>query len=434
VEAHVTHNAAIFGDHRPSRKTVAVIGAGAIGVCAASWLLQDGHEVLLIDPSGIGSGASSGNAGCLNASSVVPMSLPGAVWKVPGWLVDPLGPLVIRSGYLPQLAPWLLQFLGAAKLERVRHQSTALTQLLADSPGMYAPLVANAGAQALLRHNGHIVAYRSRRDFENDRLGWQLRRDAGIRFEVLSEDELWQMEPAISRDYRLGVLLPDNAYTVNPQALVRALGESFLRDGGRFSAGKVSGFKFNNDQVQAVITDQGEIPVDAAVIATGAYSKLLAQAAGDRVMLDTERGYHLVIKNPEAELRHSVMDAGGKFVATPMETGLRLAGTVEFAGLKAAPDWRRARQLQILGRRLFPALHAAYPQERLVQWMGFRPSMPDSLPVIGPSRRSRSIVYAFGHGHVGLASAARTGKLVAELISGRPTHIDIAPFSAQRFD
>jgi len=417
----------------PIRKKIGVIGAGVVGICAATWLLRDGHDVVVIDPEGIGTGASFGNAGCLNSSSVVPMSLPGMAWKVPGWLLDPLGPLAIRPGYLPLLVPWLVRFLRAARPERVRDQANALAGLLADAPGAYAPLVSNAGAQALLRHNGHIVAYRERKDFENDRLGWQLRRDAGIRFDVLNENELWQMEPAISRDYRLGVLLPDNAYTVNPQALVLALGESFLRDGGRMEPARVLDFSFAGEALQGVVTDHGEIKLDAAVLAAGAHSKALAGKAGDKVMLDTERGYHLMIKDPEAMPRHSILDAAGKFVATPMEHGLRLAGTVEFAGLQAAPDWRRADRLQTLGRRLFPALQASYPEARLSRWMGFRPSMPDSLPVIGTARRCRDVIYAFGHGHIGLASAARTGRLVAEIIGGRPPHVNIAPFSAQRF-
>ncbi len=417
----------------PGRKRVGVIGAGAVGICAASWLLRDGHDVVVIDPDGIGTGASFGNAGCLNSSSVVPMSLPGTAWKVPGMLLDPLGPLAIRPGYLPRLVPWLMRFLRSAKLERVHGQVAALTPLLADAPGAYAPLVANAGAQALLRHNGHIVAYRGRQDFEGDRLGWQLRRDAGIRFDVLNENELWQMEPGISRDYRLGVLLPDNAYTVNPQALVQALGESFQRDGGRLERARVLDFSFADDKLRSVMTDQGKIELDSVVLAAGAHSKALAQKLGDNVMLDTERGYHVMIKDPETMPRHSILDAAGKFVATPMEHGLRLAGTVEFAGLQAAPDWRRADRLQILGRRLFPDLQASYPEARLSRWMGFRPSMPDSLPVIGAARHSKDVIHAFGHGHIGLASAARTGRLVAELVGGRPTHIDIAAFSAQRF-
>jgi D-amino-acid dehydrogenase len=417
-----------------SRKKIGVIGAGAIGICAASWLLHDGHDVVVIDPDGIGNGASFGNAGCLNSSSVVPMSLPGVVWKVPGWLLDPLGPLAIRPAYLPRLAPWLLRFLQASRTELVRGQVQALTGLLADAPGAYAPLVSNAGAQDLLRHNGHIVAYRARQDFENDSLAWQLRRDAGIRFDVLHESELWQMEPEISRNYKLGVLLPDNAYTVNPQSLVRALGERFLRDGGRLSNAKVLDFNFAGSALQSVLTDEGDLLLDAVVVAAGAHSRPLAQKAGDDVMLDTERGYHVMIKDPEAMPRHSILDAAGKFVATPMEHGLRLAGTVEFAGLQAVPDWRRADRLQVLGRRLFPGLQERYPEARLSRWMGFRPSMPDSLPVIGPARRSGDVIYAFGHGHIGLASAARTGRLVAELIGGRPPHLDIAPFSAQRFN
>lgn len=423
-----------MADDAARRRKIGVIGGGAVGVCAASWLLRDGHDVVMIDPAGFGMGASSGNAGCLNTSSVVPMSLPGVMSKVPFWLLDPLGPLAIRPRYFPRLAPWLLKFLAASRLDRVQHQARALTDLLADSPGAYAPLVANAGADSLLRHNGHLAVYRSAKDFAGDHLPWQLRKEAGIGFEVLSDSELWQLEPAISRDYKVGVLVPGNSYTVDPKLLVETLGARFLQDGGSLLRETASGLRFEGDMLRAVVTQHGEVAVDGAVIAAGAFSRPLAQSLGDDLPLDTERGYHIMIKNPEAMPTRSILDAYGKFVATPMQNGLRLAGTVEFAGLQAAPDWRRANMLQTLGQRLFPALRATYPEERLTRWMGFRPSMPDSLPVIGPSRRSAEVIYAFGHGHIGLASAARTGSLVADLIAGRATPFDIAAFSPRRFE
>jgi D-amino-acid dehydrogenase len=412
---------------------VGVIGAGAVGVAAASWLLRDGHEVFIVEPGGVAEGSSFGNAGCLNPSSVVPMSMPGNLPKVPGWLLDPMGPLSIRWSYAPRIAPWIYQFIKAGTPDRVRQQSVALQALLHDSAGVYAPLVKNAGAEHLIRRNGHLCVYRTRADFEADAFAWQLRRERGIRFDVLERDALWQQEPSLSHDYEIGVFFPDNAHTVDPNKLIGSLADAFLRDGGRIVKARATGIEMTGEKVTGIRSDAGLLAADAVVVAAGAHSKPFTAEMGDSVPLDTERGYHIIIKDPEAVPRTSIMDASGKFVATPMDMGLRLAGTVEFAGLEAAPDWRRARKLLTLGQRLFPGLAQAYAEERLSVWMGFRPSMPDSLPVIGRSRRSAQVIYAFGHGHVGLAGGAQTGRLVAALVAGRDPIIPIGPFRPDRF-
>lgn len=413
---------------------VAVLGGGAVGVAAASWLLRDGHEVTIVEPDGVAEGSSFGNAGCLNASSIVPMSLPGNLPKVPGWLLDPLGPLAIRRSYAPRIAPWLLRFIRAGRPDRVSAQAAALRGLLHDSVGTLMPLVRDAGLDHLIRRAGHLVVYRSRADFTGDALGWQLRSENGIRFDVLEQDALWQQEPSLSHDYKLGVFFSENGHTTDPNRLITGLAEGFQRRGGTLLRARARGFDVAEDgTLRGMHTDGGDLPADAAVVATGAYSKPLAALLGDRIPLDTERGYHAIIRNPEAVPRTSILDAAGKFIATPMDMGLRLAGTVEFAGLDAEPDWRRARKLLTLAQRLFPALDPTTPEDRLSLWMGRRPSLPDSLPVIGHSRRSRHVVYAFGHGHVGLSAAAQTGRVVAALIGGRPTPIPIEAFRPDRF-
>jgi len=206
-----------------------------------------------------------------------------------------------------------------------------------------------------------------------------------------------------------------------------------LRNGGKLRRARVTGFDLDGAKLRAIQTDAGDFVADKAVLAAGAHSKPLAAALGDRVPLETERGYHLMIRDPEVMPRIPTYDAAGKFVATPMETGLRFAGTVELAGLSAPPDWRRARILLEQGQRMLPGLAAHYPEERLSLWMGHRPSMPDSLPVIGASSRSPDVLYAFGHGHVGMAASPMTGKVIADLVAGRATSIDVAPFRAGRF-
>jgi len=229
------------------------------------------------------------------------------------------------------------------------------------------------------------------------------------------------------------VLVRENGHTVNPHRLVNALADAFRRDGGRIEKRRALGFELDGTQLTGIRTDADVLAADAAVVAAGIWSKPLAAMLGDSIPLESERGYHVMIRDPEVSPRIPIGDAEGKFVATPMELGLRIAGTVELAGLRAPPNWRRSQALLTHARRMFPALKESYPEERLTTWMGHRPSLPDSLPVIGRSRRTPDVIYAFGHGHVGMAASPMTGKLAAELVSGAPPSVDVMPFRPQRF-
>ncbi len=414
-------------------RRVGVIGAGMVGVCAASWLQRDGHKVFIVESGEPGHGASFGNAGALNASSVTPVSMPGVIHNVPRWLFDPVGPLRLRWAYLPVVAPWLWRFVRAGTPEKIHAQARALRPLVGATLEALQPLVRDAGAQDLVHRLGHLYVYRSAQSLEKDRLAWELRRENGVEADEFDADELRQLEPALSRDYVRGILVRENGHTSNPLALVERLLAQFLRSGGELVRARAAGFRLDGSRLAAIRTDAGDFPADAAIVCAGAWSKPLAAGLGDHIPLETERGYHLMIRDPEVMPRIPTADADGKFVATPMDTGLRFAGTVELAGLKAPPDWRRARILLQQGRRMLPGLAASHPEERISVWMGHRPSLPNSLPALGPSRASPDVVYAFGHGHVGMTSAPMTGKLVADLVAGRPPSIDIAPFDPARF-
>jgi D-amino-acid dehydrogenase len=417
----------------PANPPVVVIGAGIVGMCTASFLQRDGHKVVVLDPGAPGEGTSFGNAGCLNGSSVVPVSMPGTLAKVPGWLLDPLGPLAIRWRYLPVLLPWLWRFVQAGKPEKVQAQARALRALLGPSLETYRPLVKAAGAENLIHRAGHLAAYKSEASFAADASAEQLRRDNGVAIQELDADELRQLEPHLSRDYIRGRLISENGHCSNPLRLTQSLAEAFVRNGGEIRRERAEGFTFEGARVTAVITSAGSVPASAVVLAAGAWSKSLAAKLGDRVPLDTERGYHIMLKTPEVAPRIPTLAAEGKFMATPMDEGLRFAGTVEFAGLDAPPDWRRARILLQQGQAMYPGLAREVPEARLTQWMGFRPSLPDSLPVIGPSQRYANAFHAFGHGHVGLVGGSMTGRVTADLVAGRPAAIDVAPFSVTRF-
>lgn len=410
-----------------------VIGAGIVGACSAAYLQRDAREVLLIDHGEPGMGASFGNGGIFSASSIVPVAMPGTLAKVPRWLLDPEGPLAIRWSYLPRLVPWLLRFAAASAPERVEAQARALRALLKDSAAHYAPLLSDAGAEALVRKQGMLYLYASEAAWRGDARAMDLRRRNGILIEDLERRTLAEREPDLGAAVTHARFIPDNGFTTNPLRLVQSLAQQLAARGARIAQERVLGFESNGQRITAVRTDRGRHPASAVVLAAGAWSKPLAAQLGDRVPLDTERGYHVIVKDPEKTLRAPAIFVDASFGITPMETGLRLAGTVELGGLEAPANWARTDAMLNHGRRILPGLLARHDESRLSRWLGFRPSLPDSLPVIGPSSRYRNAYYAFGHGHMGMCGAPLTGKLISELIAGKNPSIDISPFSARRF-
>lgn len=415
------------------RKSIGVVGAGIVGVCTALMLQRRGFKVTIIDPNPPGEGASFGNAGCFNGSSIVPMSMPGNLTSVPKWLLDPMGPLSIRFSYLPTIMPWLVRFLLAGRTSRVKEQARALRSLLKTTVPLITSLAEEAGAGHLVRHEGHLYVYRTEADFAKDRGGWELRRVNGIKSRVLDAAALRDFDPNLSHAFTTGVLVEENGHTINPQGLVTHLFQRVIANGGEFVSARVVGFEIEGRALKGITTTDGVLAFDAAVVAAGAFSKSLAASLGDSIPLDTERGYHIVIKDPEVTPRIPTTDASGKFIATPMEMGLRVGGTVEFAGLEAEPNWKRAHVLYTHARNLLPGLTPATSEDRYSKWMGFRPSVPDSLPVIGRAHRTPDVVYAFGHGHLGMTGAPMTATLVSELLAGDKTSIDITPFAPTRF-
>jgi D-amino-acid dehydrogenase len=415
---------------------VAVIGAGIVGAACAIELLRDGHEVVIIEPGPPGGeqAASYGNGAWLSPSSVLPMSMPGMWRKVSGWLRDPLGPLTIRWRYLPALLPWLRRFLQAGStVARVEAAARALRPLVVDSPERHRRLAEEAGVGELIERRGILYVFPSRADFAAEALAWRLRRDNGVRWIELSDDELRQQEPELDRRYTFGVLVEEGGNCRDPGAYVAALVAHAQALGARLVEGRATGLRIAAGRLAAVTLENGEVACERAVIAAGARSRKLARDAGDRVSLETERGYHAVISDPAVTPRHPIMPSDGKMAITMTSGGLRVAGQVELAGLEAAPNWRRAEVLRDHLLRTFPGLGRDLPPERVKVWMGHRPSTPDGLPVIGRASGCPDVIDAFGHGHIGLAAGPMTGRLVADLISGHKPLIDPAPYAPQRF-
>lgn len=406
-----------------------VVGAGIVGVCCAAWLLRDGHRVTLLDRQGPGEGASFGNASVFASESVLPVAMPGILRRVPGMLADPLGPLAIRWGYLPRLAPWLLRFVAASRPARVEAIARALAALQDGAFEDYQPLLGAAGLADTVVRRGWIGAYLDPAKLADGRLAVEMQRVHGVAVEELGPDALRQMEPALSRGIAGGFYYPEVAHSLDNYGTVTGLAEHCRSQGAEVLRGEARRLVLRDGRVAAVATDQGELACDAVVVAAGAWSKKLAADAGAPVPLDTERGYHLTIPEPNIALSRPIYSSEFGMACTPISAGLRLGGTVELGGLEAPPDWRRAEVLAERGRQLFPELRV----EGASRWMGFRPSMPDSLPVVGASPRVPNAFLAFGHGHLGLTLGARTGRLVADLVAGRTPVVDPAPYRADRF-
>ena len=408
---------------------VAVIGSGVVGLSCASHLQMEGHAVTIIDPRPPGEYCSFGNAGCFSAASCVPLGLPGSWRKVPGWLMDPMGPLSIPPRYALRIAPWLWRFQKATSLSQVNRIADALHALLTRTFDKWRPLAAWAGVPDLIVQNGFAYAYETAEAFEADALVRQIRSDHGVKIDVLTGPVIWEFDAALSPRLTHLVLFPEQGHCPNPLRLSRALAERLQGGGAQFVRGKAHRFEVVAGRVQRVVVDDGMIETDAIVIAAGAHSNTLSSQLGANVPLETERGYHVMLQSPSLAPRIPVMSGEGKYFATPMEDGLRIAGTVELAGLEAPPNFARADALLAGATRLLPGLRHG----KVDRWMGHRPSLPDSMPVIGRSSRIANAFFAFGHGHVGLTAAAPTGEIVASLVAGRSPNIDITAFSADRF-
>ncbi len=413
-----------------------VIGAGIVGACTALELLKAGHQVTILEPGQPGGeqAASYGNGCWLSPMSVIPPATPGLWKKVPGFLADPLGPLAIRWSYFPKVLPWLVRYLASGWTEaRVLRTAVALRALLQGSPALHAALAEEAGVGQLIERRGLMYIYPSRAEFEAEAMAWRIRRQVGIDWIELSADELRQREPGLDRRYGFAALVEEGGHCRDPGAYVAALVQLAEAQGAKRVVGRATGFRIEAGRLRAVRTETGEIPADHAVISAGAHSKALAAAAGDKVPLETERGYHAMVENAESGPRTPLMPSDGKMSITMTDRGLRCAGQVEIAGLDAAPNWKRAEILRDHLLRSFPGLPRDLPAERVKFWMGHRPGTPDGLPFLGPARATADIIHAFGHGHVGLVAAPRSARMVARMLLGQPLEVDTKPYDPRRF-
>ena len=408
---------------------VGVVGAGIVGTCCAAHLAKRGIPVLLVDRRGPGEMTSYGNAGGIQNLATTPIGMPGMLRDVPQWLMDPLGPLHIQPRYLPGVLPWLLRFARETTERRVRHNARALNALNRNSVADTVALAHWAGVEHLIELSGQLYLFRTRADYENDRLGKELRDATGLPYEVIGNNAIRDLEPDLAPIYEVALHVPGDGFCRDPYKLTTSLAEAAIREGVEFLRADVTGFERSDGAISAVKTDRGRRGVSAVVVAGGAWSKPLVRLLGHNVPLESQRGYHVTISNPGPTTRHMCLLQDRKLAITPMAMGLRIAGTVEFAGLHVPPNSKRVEALLRLIREVIPGVNT----EAYSEWMGHRPALPDSLPVIGRSPVVPNALFAFGHGFFGLIGAATTGQIVADLVTGRAPPIDLTPYRIDRF-
>lgn len=415
--------------HHKNSSPVAIIGAGIVGVSTAIWLQRAGINTVLLDREGPAAGTSYGNAGVLASASVVPVTVPGLIAKAPAMLLDKKQPLFLNWSYLPTLLPWLARYLSYCKPEKVERIATALTPLLGNSLQDHYALAEDTGAEKYINPAEFCYVYRDRKHFESDHYGWQLRKQHGFTWSEYEGASLRDFDPAFSGAQNFAASVHNHGRISDPGRYVQQLASHYEQSGGSIMKAAVEDFVIQNNAVCGVRTNEQSIDCRAVVVATGAWSKALMKKLNCTIPLESERGYHIELYDPSVMPKMPSMIAAGKFVMTPMDGRLRLAGMVEFGGLVAGANKTPIDYLKSYIHRVIPELQWTEMKE----WLGHRPAPIDSVPVIGETPTVKGAFVGFGHQHVGLTGGARTGQLLAQLITGQPIDIDMAPYKVDRF-
>ncbi|ACC75647.1 FAD-dependent oxidoreductase [Paraburkholderia phymatum] len=407
---------------------IGIVGAGFIGLASAGWLMRDGHRVTLFDPSGVAQGASFGNAGTFAPYGCIPVNNPSVFRDLPRFLLSSESPFRLRWSYLPHLLPWLARFMVSSTRQRYEASASALAALLAQAQAGYTPLLEEPALAKYVRQRECLYLYSSGASFDASRASLKLREQLGVSFDVLSGADVRALEPSLAPIFERGVLFSDSWHFSDPQGFLLSLYEWLAARGLELERKAVSGLAPAAQGVTLTTDDGAQRRFDHVVVATGARSAKFAAQCGDRVPLDTERGYHVRYRGATQLISRPVGWAERGFYMTPMDDGVRVAGTVELGGFS---DERNRSLLDLLtfsSKRALPAL-----QQPDSSWLGFRPTLPDGVPVLGRSSASERVIYAFGHQHLGLTLAGVSGRIVADLVARRAPPLDLSRYAATRF-
>jgi D-amino-acid dehydrogenase len=407
--------------------TIAVVGGGIVGCATASWLIAEGHKVTVFERAPEARPASTGNAGLIALAEVSPLARPGIITKAPGWLLDPLGPLAVRLRDLPAMTPWLLRFVASARPERVEAAAEALSWLMSTALADHQELARRSGMSGHMRKTGALYITASESGYRAAKEEWDERVRHGVPMQELTAAEARKLVPALTGKFSKAFFAPESWTVTSPLAILEALRRR-IGDADAFVKQEVIALHPESREISVMTAEGGDLPFDRVVVAGGVWSRTLVRGLGLKICLETERGYNTTYPKSPIDLPMPVFFSDHGFIASPLAVGLRVGGAVEMASPDAPPNYKRAAAMRKVMRRYVPDL----PEEGGVEWMGCRPSTPDSMPVIGRDPRDPRIVFAFGHGHLGLTLSAATARHVASLIAGRPDQ-RLKPFGIERF-
>ena len=406
-----------------------VIGSGIIGTMSAQYLLDDGRSVLIIERGEVARGASSGNAGILAFPEIIPIAAPGMMWKAPKWLLDPLGPLSLPPSYALNMVPWLWRLWRASARPAYERTVGVHARMMPVARSEMLQTVERAGLRAMIRQTGTLDLYDSEASLKAASADWQAKRDAGFEFQRVGRGEIDSLQPGLAPQFRHGIFTPSGLQVSDPLEFTQALFSNAMSRGASLRIGEAVRIEPTTGGARVVLADGAVFDAKTVVLAGGAWSKKIVTGLGDHAPLETERGYNTTLPQSAFPLHRQLYFNDHGFVVTPLSSGIRVGGAVELGGLKLAPNYKRSDAMLKKAKSFLPELRT----EGGRQWMGFRPSMPDCLPVISASTATAAIIYAFGHGHLGLTQSAATGRLVADIAARRKPALNIEPYSISRF-
>ena len=407
--------------------SVGVIGAGIQGVCISLCLIKKGFRVTLIDRDEPGSSASYGNAGHFSPYASVPINRPDVLIDVPAMLFSATGPLSLKWNYVPKMIPWFIKFIKNCSRKKMMHTAKYMHQILDLALPAYDDLFKEIDISGLVENKG-IIYFWTNKDLKSRELEINIRKELGVEQQLLTAHEIHDLEPHIRKIYHSGIYYPSARHARNPKKILLKLFDLFLQKGGHFEKQNVNTINFSSDEKPIIKTNLNSYTFDKSVIACGAFSKKLTDEVNEKIPLDTERGYHVHFKGHDHLLTRPVIFLNRGFGITPMEPGLRVVGTVEFGGLNNPISKKRIVNLVNNAKYLFPELTEHYDE-----WLGFRPTLPDCLPVMGPSKNYKNLYYSFGHHHLGWTLGAISGKIMARMIAGENTNLDLSAYNSLRF-
>lgn len=411
-------------------KHIAVVGAGIVGLAVALRLRRDGYRVTIYDPMEPGSQTSSGNAAIIMTAQTVPFAEPAILRKLPALMRRKDGPLAIRKTHLPKLLPWISLFYKNNTRKRRAEVSEILAPMAMNALEVWMDLAGSHDAPRHFRQNGLLYVYKTRKAFRAAQADAELRGEHGVAFEIIQPEEMRQLEPALVSDLAGGILYTEVAQCMDPRKLCDAISGLFRTSGGEVRRNEVRRIQPVDRNSVNVATEEDEIGYDEVIIASGIDAPALLSPLGVKPKLASERGYHLMLHEPELSINQPIVSGEGRFVITQLENGIRLAGTSEFAHPAAQPDWDRADRLFDQAQELLPDLNGDGNASR---WCGSRDSTPDGLPYVGRLQKHRNVICAFGHGHMGLTLAATTALLISDIIGKRESFVDVKALSPERF-